>query len=463
MFSMAAVCCNSKGFLRLFPIVLLVNTALLLVWRNVQQAQQLSQPNILWESHEPDANKEDCSKYVGPLKETSPRTEELQELLKCRDRSLRFERIQHGRYWLLQNLVIGRKSRDIGCAESITYTTIGDYSFFDNLKPLVERWLAPVSFAIHAPGYDLKATLDAIQYVRNCLNDDGIIKDWVSFHVYFPNNHMPKKVPFNMKEVLRHPYTCTLANGTQVPPPYTLIPRSESYKNTVNLTYPINVGRNIARQAVNTHFILASDIELYPSLGFVDLFLDMVAQNHSVLALDPLQPRRVYPLPVFEIASGAEVPNNKSELLELYKKKLVQGFHEKLCGSCHKVPRQKEWLKEPYSEEEQLKLFSSTLREKQFRFWEPFYVSDNTEPLFDERVTWEGQSNKRIQNYAMCLMGYEYHVLHPAFLVHSPGIKKVTEGSATRKKFAEEMTKFINVKIKPEYHVLYGKNSACQT
>lgn len=67
------------------------------------------------------------------------------------------------------------------------------------------------------------------------------------------------------------------------------------------------------------------------------------------------------------------------------------------------------------------------------------------------------------QNYAMCLMGYEYHVLHPAFLVHSPGIKKATEGSATRKKYATEMTKFINVKIKPEYHVLYGRNSACQT
>lgn len=208
---------------------------------------------------------------------------------------------------------------------------------------------------------------------------------------------MPDKVPFNMAQVLRRPYTCTFGNGTDVPPPYTLIPRSESYKNTANLTYPINVGRNIARQAVNTHFILASDIELYPSLGFVDFFLDMVARNHSVLALDPLLPRRVYPLPVFEIASGAEIPNDKADLLALYQKKLAQGFHEKLCGQCHKVPRQKEWLNKPFSEGDQLQLFSHTLREKQFRYWEPFYVSDNTEPLFDERVTWEGQSNKRIQ------------------------------------------------------------------
>lgn len=137
---MAVACCNSKGFLRLFPIVLLFNTALVLVWRNVQQAQQLTQTKLLWESNERALMPEDdCSKYDNIPKEISPRTLELQELLKCRDRSLRFERIQHGSYWLLQNLVIGRKSRDIGCAESITYTTIGDYTFFDNLKPLVER------------------------------------------------------------------------------------------------------------------------------------------------------------------------------------------------------------------------------------------------------------------------------------------------------------------------------------
>ena len=32
-----------------------------------------------------------------------------------------------------------------------------------------------------------------------------------------------------------------------------------------NLTYPINVGRNIARESALTHFVFASDIELYPN------------------------------------------------------------------------------------------------------------------------------------------------------------------------------------------------------
>ena len=40
-----------------------------------------------------------------------------------------------------------------------------------------------------------------------------------------------------------------------------------SYRSMNNLTYPVNVGRNIARQSATSHFVFASDIELYPSPG----------------------------------------------------------------------------------------------------------------------------------------------------------------------------------------------------
>ncbi|KAH8255782.1 hypothetical protein KR038_010422 [Drosophila bunnanda] len=471
---MTAVNFGNRRYTRLWPILLLLCVALLLLWKNLQQAHQLTQNRLIkmglskpnWTLSGDFAAEDylDCVEPLGiSLKQDSPRTRELQRLLNCRNRPLRFQRLQHGEFWLLQNLVIGRKSRQLGCTESITYTTNGDYTFFDNLETVVERWGGPISFAIHAPGYDLNVTLDAIQYVRNCLPGSEAISDWVSFHVYFSNQHMPEDVPYDEDEVLGRPYFCTLADGSLVPPPYTLIDRSDSYKVKANLTYPINVGRNIARQAVNTHFIFACDIELYPSLGFVDQFLDMVAQNHSVLALDPSQPRRVYPLAVFEIEAEAQLPGNKTELLALYRKQKAQVFHLKLCPTCHKIPGQQDWLNRAPSVKDQLELFSMSLREKQFRTWEPFYVSDNTEPLFDERVTWEGQSNKRIQNYAMCLLGYEYHVLHPAFLVHSPGIKKLTKAFSTRLKYAKAMTKFIKAKIEPEYRVLYGHNADCRT
>uniref|UniRef100_A0A6P4EIH3 Beta-1,4-glucuronyltransferase 1 n=1 Tax=Drosophila rhopaloa TaxID=1041015 RepID=A0A6P4EIH3_DRORH len=264
----------------------------------------------------------------------------------------------------------------------------------------------------HTPGYDLSVTLDAIRYVRNCLPGSEIIKDWVTFHVYFSNQHMPVNVPYDEAGVLDQPSSCTLANGSQVPPPYTQIARNESYKVRANLTYPINVGRNIARQAANTHFIFACDIELYPSLGFVDQFLDMVAHNHSVLALDPKQPRRVYPLAVFEIEAGVQVPADKSELLALFRRQQAQVFHLHLCRTCHTIPSQREWLNLTSGAEDQMHVFSQTLRKNQFKAWEPFYVSDNTEPFFDERVTWEGQSNKRIQ------VGTNFYIIPNIYLLY---------------------------------------------
>lgn len=62
----------------------------------------------------------------------------------------------------------------------------------------------------------------------------------------------------------------------------------------------------------------------------------------------------------------------------------------------------------------------------------------------------------------MCLLNYEYHVLHPAFLVHHPGIKTGSP-NPTRLKYAREMTRFIKSKIEPEYRVLFGVNKKCVT
>lgn len=47
----------------------------------------------------------------------------------------------------------------------------------------------------------------------------------------------------------------------------------------------MNVGRNIARDAAMTHFILASDIELYPNPGLVKRFLGQSEQHYCHFSL----------------------------------------------------------------------------------------------------------------------------------------------------------------------------------
>ncbi|XP_037824747.1 LOW QUALITY PROTEIN: beta-1,4-glucuronyltransferase 1-like [Lucilia sericata] len=383
-----------------------------------------------------------------------PLKTKLKNILNCRDTPLHMEKLQYGQYWLIRNYIRGRRSMEMGCGESITYTTNGDYTFMENLPTVVKRWSGPVSFAIYAPGDDYDATMDSILYVLNCLPESEIIRDYVTFHIYFPKDHLPRFIAKNEDEALQWPYDCELQA------PYLNVNRSEMYKTIKNLTYPINVGRNIARKTVNTYFIFACDIELYPSLGLVDKFLEMVV-NNPVAILKGDKPK-VFVLPVFEVQKNATLPDNKKELKEMLNNSMAVPFHKFVCSNCHLVPKQKEWVKANYSET--LVVFTVGKRYDKFRQWEPFYISDNKEPIFDERVTWEGQSNKRIQNYAMCLMDYEYHVLHPAFLVHAPGIKRFKSKSneaQTRMQYAAEMNRIIFYKIMPQYLVLYGENKRC--
>lgn len=94
---------------------------------------------------------------------------------------------------MLENFVVAERN-DVKCYESITYTTHTDHTFLDNLVPVVQRWRAPVSVALYAPADDFRNAVDAIFWMRNCLDnqrDMELIKELVSFHVYFNSTFMP--------------------------------------------------------------------------------------------------------------------------------------------------------------------------------------------------------------------------------------------------------------------------------
>lgn len=114
----------------------------------------------------------------------------LKEAVPCNEKPLEPRRAQRGDYWVLYNYV--PMSMAVRCWESVTYTTHADYTFLDNLEPLLERWRAPISIAMHAPGTDFAATLDAIKYLRNC--GSPLVSQLVIFHVFFSSKHVPKVV-----------------------------------------------------------------------------------------------------------------------------------------------------------------------------------------------------------------------------------------------------------------------------
>lgn len=129
---------------------------------------------------------------------------------------------------------------------------------------------------MYAPGTDFQPTLDSIKYLRDCLPESQLVRKFVTFHIYFSTKHIPQIVPKH-DDALKSVYNCTL------PAPYVNVSIGHLYKAQKKLLYPINVGRNIARDAATTHFVLASDIELYPSPGLVKKFLEMIARNEAYL------------------------------------------------------------------------------------------------------------------------------------------------------------------------------------
>ncbi|KAH8421167.1 hypothetical protein KR009_006992 [Drosophila setifemur] len=386
----------------------------------------------------------DAYMITGEEKDTEER---VRLLINCFDQDYHQQTLQRGDFWVLRNYVRAEHG-EIKCYESITYTTHADYTFLDNLVPLLERWNAPLSIAMHAPGSDFQPTLDSIRYLRDCLPNSHLVRAYTTFHIYFGTKHIPKSVP-KPNEVLKMGYNCSL------PPPYFNVSSGHLYKAQKKLLYPVNVGRNIARDAALTHFILASDIELYPNPGLVKKFLEMIARNDQFLRR---KAPRVFPLAIFEVEENSPVPHDKIELQELLRSGKAIPFHKRVCASCHGVPKSKEWM--TANETDELSVFHIGKRTGYYVHWEPIYIGTHADPHYDERLSWEGKSDKMPQGYALCVLDYEFHILDNAFLVHKPGIK-VLKKDNRRAMLSGKTNQLIRKIIYPELKIMYGMRKGC--
>ncbi|XP_039289553.1 beta-1,4-glucuronyltransferase 1-like [Nilaparvata lugens] len=379
------------------------------------------------------------------LNGNSSRERDLKKVIHCHDKDARSLTEKRGNYWVLYNYVMAEGRRP-HCWESITYTTHTEYTFLDNVEPVVERWRGPVSVAVYAPGTDFNQTLDSIRYLRQCGSE--LIRDFVSFHIYFPQEHMPKHRP------IPHGDQILQAGQTDCRMPAPWVNRTRVlYRKQNNLLYMVNVGRNIARVAATTHYILSSDIELYPSLGMIDQFFDMLLRQEPVLKRNK---PKVFVLPLFEVNKTMQVPNNKDELMKMMENGTAVTFHKYVCDDCHRIPGFGNWSNTPAKADNSLHVFHVAKRDGH---WEPIYIGTNDEPFYEERISWEGTYDKFIQGYIMCVKEYEFLILDNAFLVHRPGIKEIVKDPVKDK--LVKINNALVYSIRPEIAVLYGSHQDC--
>lgn len=71
----------------------------------------------------------------------------LRITLECKDRSFEPVTRQRGEFWVLHNFVRADHG-PLGCHETVTYTTHGDFTFMDNLVPLLEKYVVLICFIL---------------------------------------------------------------------------------------------------------------------------------------------------------------------------------------------------------------------------------------------------------------------------------------------------------------------------
>ena len=314
-----------------------------------------------------------------PLSWSSLQERAYPDLHSCSTRDLSARANLHSNHWVLYNYMAATEQP--ACNASVTYTTHADYTFLHNLSPLVDRWRGPISVAVFAPGEDFNASLSTIAFLRACR---PLVAQFTSFHLFFPVDHLPTFIP-KMEDVMAQAPSCSF------PPPSTTHP---TYKTLHNQTYPVNVARNVARLAAATYFVLASDVELYPSLNFISRFLSMMATRDT--SRDSKPARRVYVLPIFEVKSGLRPPATKNSLVRLLRRGSAIPFHKFVCPQCHLVPGLRAWASETKLSDS-FSVSTVAKRHAPYTRWEPIYVGTNLEPFYEERLSWEGRSDKMTQ------------------------------------------------------------------
>lgn len=114
------------------------------------------------------------------------------------------------------------------------------------------------------------------------------------------------------------------------------------------------------------------------------------------------------------------VPKDKTELQELLRTGKAIPFHKRVCAACHGVPKSKEWIAANETDGKFNALLITTIlpqssllnisiyfiefgifhigkRLGYFVHWEPIYIGTHADPHYDERLSWEGKSDKMTQ------------------------------------------------------------------
>ncbi|XP_031572313.1 beta-1,4-glucuronyltransferase 1-like [Actinia tenebrosa] len=324
-----------------------------------------------------------------------------------------------------------RKRHDVSM---VTHCTINNLHYLLNL---VHHWKGSISIAVIVPGLDIIVAYKSIIGLHICSSK---IRERVSFHVVYPLSHpaLMNDLMYYAKQARKvTPRSCEeFLVGMQT----TGVIQNKNYAN-IQIPYPNNLLRNIARSNADKDYIFMVDIDMMCNGNLYHDFLKFAEDNNL---FGNSQDMRVFVVPAFESQESVSVDLTKNGLIQLWDSGKIQPFYFKACWKCQRPTNYEDW-KRHKSKSTGLDISHKVEWEDP---WEPFYIGPYHVPMYDDRFKKYG-FNRISQVCETHIAGYDFAVLDNAFLVHH-GFKnkfhkkKDEENDINRKlfrKFKQELKK----------------------
>lgn len=344
-------------------------------------------------------------------------------------------------FYVLYNVIEGSLADN---QPGVTYATHTTENFVVYVAEIVRYWEGPISVAAYLPDGDPRSILE--QFLDFCYCIPQMSR--LSLHLIFRTNVQP--MDLYQGNVFVPPSNCDTEEFSKVDSETSLTSveasnTTPSHATSLDDWYPINVCRNAARQAAYTEYIMVCDVELMPSEGLASRFIDM---TESYKCTDSPCSKRVFVVPVFEVEASENAPRTKAQLLGLIRQEKAVYFQRLICTHCQKFPGLEQWKESDPGDI--VKPLLDAKREGPYHRWEPIYIGTKMEPMYHERLSWEGFQDKMLQMLEMCLADYKLVILDGAFLAHWPGVKKIKSKDieSWRKPFKNMNQKHYNLLLK---------------
>lgn len=274
-----------------------------------------------------------------------------------------------GQYTVVRNIVKpkswGRVAVSFPSSNDVSLVSQCSINHLVHVLDLSISWEGPISVAVFVSEMDIASAISTIVKLVKCNAD---IFNNISLHLVYSLGKYDRKSSRDL-----YAFDGSVCDSRQK-----LMASSAGNYEQKDVAYPNNLLRNVALENSYSKYVFVIDIDMLPSVGLHSKLTSFIS-NFSIFTKDDHN-RFAFVVPAFEMHISDNVPKTKSDVLDLWQRKILQPFYAELCAKCQKHTNYSAWRDLGSSDSLQIG-YEVTWKDP----WEPFYVVPRSAPNYDER------------------------------------------------------------------------------